>query len=76
MKEYTITFKIYVQSYDSNYEQVEEYANQLVEKILENDELIYSDEIDVTDISVEEIEDNSSFDSFDEDGNYDFDEND
>lgn len=62
MKEYTITMKFQVESDESDYEQISEYAEQLCEDIMNDDKLVYQNDIEIVGISIDDVEDNSSYD--------------
>lgn len=66
MKEYTITLKISIESKKADYEDVSEFAEKLTEKIMNNDNLVFSDGIEITEISVNEVEDNNDYLDLDE----------
>jgi hypothetical protein len=63
MKEYNITFKMTVESEDSDYEKISDFSEELIEKIMEDNNLIYSDDIEIVGMSVIEIEDDNESDS-------------
>ena len=66
MKEYTITLKFSIESKKADYEDVSEFAEKLTEKIMNNDSLIFSDGIEITEITVHEVEDNNDYLDLDE----------
>ena len=66
MREYTITMNFIIQSENADYDEVSEFAEQLTEDIMNTDKLIYRNDIEITDISVHNIE----YDSYDEDNIY------
>lgn len=72
MKEYTITMNFSVESEEADYEKISEFAEQLSESIMNDDNLIYGDDIEIVDITVHEVEnhnqdeENMYFDNEDE----------
>jgi len=59
MREYTITMNFLIESEDSDYEQITEFAEQLTENIMGNESLIYNNDIEVVGVSIIEIEDHN-----------------
>lgn len=66
MKEYAITLKFSLESKKADYEDVSEFAEKLTEKIMNDDSLVFSDGIEITEITVNEVEDNNSYLDLDE----------
>ena len=66
MKEYSITLKFSIESKKADYEEVSEFAEKLVEKIMNEDDLIISDGVEIVEISVVEVEDNNDYLDLDE----------
>ena len=57
MKEYTITMNFTVESEKSDYESISEFAELLSENIMNDETLTSYRDIEITDISIHEIED-------------------
>ena len=74
MKEYSITLKFSLESKKADYEDVSEFAEKLTEKIMNTDSLVFSDGIEITEITVDEVEDNNSYLDLDEEEFLDEDE--
>lgn len=73
MKEYTIRMSFSVKAEDSDYEEISNFADELAGMIMEEDNLIYQGDIEITDVIVDNVEDhNESFDAdnFDEEDEY------
>lgn len=70
MKEYDITLKFSLESKKADYEDVSEFAEKLTEKIMNDDSLVFSDGIEITEITVNEVEDNNSYLDLDEEEDY------
>lgn len=70
MKEYSITLKFSIESKKADYEDVSEFAEKLTEKIMNDDSLVFSDGIEITEITVNEVEDNNSYLDLDEEEEY------
>ena len=70
MKEYSITLKFSLESKKADYEDVSEFAEKLTEKIMNDDSLIFSDGIEITEITVNEVEDNNSYLDLEEEEEY------
>jgi len=66
MKEYTIILKFSIESKKADYEDVSEFAEKLTEKIMNDDSLVISDGIEITEITVNEVEDNNDYLDLDE----------
>jgi len=66
MKEYSITLKFSLESKKADYEDVSEFAEKLTEKIMNTDSLVFSDGIEITEITVNEVEDNNDYLDLDE----------
>jgi hypothetical protein len=66
MKEYSITLKFSLESKKADYEDVSEFAEKLTEKIMNNDSLVFGDGIEITEITVNEVEDNNDYLDLDE----------
>lgn len=65
MKEYSITMNFTIESKNADYDEISEFAEQLAENIMNTDKLIFYNNIEVTDISVHNIE----YDNYDEEDN-------
>ena len=63
MKEYTITMNFSIESKNADYDKIEIFADELTEIIM--DKLTFHD-IKIVDISVEDIEDNTEENYYDE----------
>jgi len=74
MKEYSITLKFSLESKKADYEDVSEFAEKLTEKIMNTDSLVFSDGIEITEITVDEVEDNNDYLDLDEEEFLDEDE--
>ena len=61
MKEYIINVKIFVNS-ELDEDQIIEFAEDLKEKIMDNEELIYTDDVEVTEIDINDVEIGESYD--------------
>lgn len=59
MKEYTITLSFSIEAGEADYERISEFAEELVENIMNTDDLIYNDDIEIVEASVEDVEDNN-----------------
>ena len=51
MKEYSITLKFSLESKKADYEDISEFAEKLTEKIMNDDNLIYSNGIEIVEIT-------------------------
>lgn len=69
MKEYTITMSFSVEAEKANIEKINRFAEELSQKIMENDELSYDNDIEIVDINVDDVLDLNNYD-FDEDEDY------
>ena len=71
MKEYTIKMNFIINSKDSDYEDICIFAEELAEKIIEDEKLIYKGDIEIVETSIEEVEDhnedNNNNNNFEED---------
>lgn len=75
MKEYTITMSLSVEAEKSKLEKIQQFAEELTQKILEDSELTYSGDIEIVEINIDDIQDHNDYDYEDEDDyNYDDDE--
>ena len=74
MKEYAIILKFSLESKKADYEDISEFAEKLTEKIMNDDSLIFSDGIEITEITVHEVEDNNDYLDLDEEEFLDEDE--
>ena len=73
MKEYTITMSFQVEADKSKLEKITQFADDLTQKILEDNDLVYHNDIKVVDIVVEDIQDhNDDYDDDDDDDNTDY----
>ena len=70
MKEYSITLKFSLESKKADYEDVSEFAEKLTEKIMNDDSLVFSDGIEITEITVNDVDDNNSYLDLDEEEEY------
>ena len=61
MKEYIITLNFTVESDDADYDVVNEFAEELAEKIMSNDELTYNDDIEIIEVAVSDVQDNNDY---------------
>lgn len=71
MKEYTITMSFSVEANNANYEKIREFAEELTNKIMDDDSLIYHNGIEIVDASIVEVEDYNDYD-YDEDEKDDY----
>lgn len=79
MKEYTITMSFSVEAEKSKLEKIQQFADELTQKILDDSDLAYSDDIEIVDITIDDIQDHNDYDYDDEDedfANYDNDDED
>lgn len=60
MKEYTITMNFVIESEEADYEKISEFAEQLTETIMNDDKIIYGNDIEIVDVTVEEIENHNN----------------
>ena len=73
MKEYKITMTFSIQSEDSDYEKISDFATELSENIMTD---YTTDDIEIVEVNVDEIEDNNDYldddylDEDDEDDDY------
>lgn len=75
MKEYTITMSFSIEAEKSKLEKIQQFAEELTQKILDDSDLAYSNDIEIVDISIDDIQDHNDYDYDDEDDDYsDFDE--
>jgi len=70
MKEYSITLTFAVETKKSDYEDVSEFAEQLIDKILDDDNLTIKRDIEIVDILLDKVEDYSAYEEEDEDEDY------
>jgi len=66
MKEYNIKLNFVIEAEESDYDRVEQYAQELVEAILQDDDITYDEDILVVDASVDEVKNLSGYDSYDD----------
>ncbi len=66
MKEYTITMSFSVESEKSNLEKINLFADELSQKILDDDNLVLYNDIEIIDATVVDVLDLNNYD-FDED---------
>ena len=66
MKEYTINLSFSIKSEKSNIEKIIIFAEELSEKIMEKENLIYDNGVEIVDVNVEDVLDLNNYD-FDED---------
>ena len=57
MREYTITMSFSIETEESDYEQIVEFAEQLTENIMNKEDLILCNDIEVVGIVINEIQD-------------------
>lgn len=76
MKEYTITMSFSVEAEKSKLEKIQQFADELTQKILEDSELAYSDDIEIVEINVDDIKDHNDYDYEDDDDDYNYDDED
>lgn len=62
MKEYTITMHFMIESKDADYDVINEFAEQLSENIMNDDKLIYGNDIEIVGVAVNDVE----IDNFDD----------
>lgn len=73
MKEYKITMTFSIQSENSDYEKISDFATELSENIMSE---YTTDDIEIVDVSIDDIEDNNDYldddylDNDDEDDDY------
>lgn len=69
-KEYNINLKLFIETKDSEYDDVLNYANELIDMILDSEDFMYND-IEVVDVEIDEVEDLNDYgdvyDDLDED---------
>jgi hypothetical protein len=56
-----------VEAEKSSFEKVSEFAEELTDKIMADESLIYKNDIEVIEVSVVEVEDHNDYDGDDED---------
>jgi len=76
MKEYTITMSFSVEATKSGLDKINRFAEDLSQKILDDDSLMYEDDIEVVEISVDEVIDHNEYDFDDDESDYGFDDDD
>lgn len=76
MKEYTITMSFSIEAEKSKLEKIQQFAEELTQKILEDSELAYSGDIEIVEINVDDIQDHNDYDYEDEDDDYNYDDED
>jgi len=62
MKEYNIKINISVEATDSDYNRVDQYAQEIADAILQDENLTYDSDIQVVDVVVEEVQSLSEYD--------------
>lgn len=73
MREYTIKLNFAIETPHGDYEKITEFAEKLSEAIMNDDDLISSGDIEIVEVTVDEVEDNNYdcddyLDDEDEDG--------
>ena len=68
MREYTIKMNFSVESKDSDFEYITIFAEELAEKIMEDDNLLYKGSIEIVEVIVEDVEDHNE--DFNENENF------
>jgi hypothetical protein len=59
MKEYTITMSFSIEAESADYEKVKEFAEKLSESIMNDDDLVSSGDIEISNIEILEVEDHN-----------------
>jgi len=57
MKEYIITMNFSVEAEEAEFEEISEFAEQLLENIMSDDKLIYKNDIEIVGITIDNIDD-------------------
>ena len=73
MKEYNIKINLVVEAQDSDYDRVEQYAQELVEALIQDDNITYDDDIEIIEVSVDDVHNISEYNA---DPDYDMNEGD
>jgi hypothetical protein len=68
MKEYNIKMNFSVESKDSDYEEISIFAEELAEKIMDDENLLYKGDIAIVEITLEDVEHDCKY--FDQDDNF------
>ena len=75
MQEYTIAMSFSVETANSNYNKIKEFAEDLSNKIMDDDSLTYHNGIEIVEAIVENVEDHNDYDGDEDyDNNYDDDD--
>lgn len=70
MKEYNIKINISVEAQDADYDRIEQYAQEVAEAILQDENLTYDEDIMVLEVSVDDVQNLNGYDieaNFDDD---------
>lgn len=59
MKKYTITLNLEIETENADYDQISEFGENFIENIMGDDDLIFGNDIEITDISLHDIEDHN-----------------
>lgn len=62
MKEYNIKINFVVEAQDSDYDRVEQYAQELADAIMQDVDITYDEDIEVIEISVDNVQNLSNYD--------------
>lgn len=62
MKEYTITINFSIEANKANYDKICEFAEELTNKIMDDDTLTYHNGIEIVEANVEGVEDHNDYD--------------
>jgi hypothetical protein len=61
MKEYNIKLNLVIEAQDSDYDRVVEYAQEVADALLQDDNITYDEDIEVIEISVDDIHNLSGY---------------
>jgi hypothetical protein len=61
MKEYNIKINLVVEVEDSDYSRVDQYAQELADAIMQDDNLTYDEDIQLVEVTVDDVENLSGY---------------
>lgn len=63
MKEYTININVVVEAEESDYERVTEYAQDLADNLIQDEDFAYDGDIKILEVQVNDVQDLSDYSS-------------
>lgn len=63
MREYTINISIVVEAEESDFERVSEYAQDLVDNLIQDEDFAYDGDIKILEANVDQVQDLNVYDS-------------